>query len=471
MAYRRFLNEVRQELAHIHKEYNTEILKRQNNEESIALHRSLEWFKQECIKLSNEVKDKQQHIDGLKSKLEEMHVYKRGYEKGIKSIKKDMLVLKFINKTKTSIIRKYSDKLESAHKYIDATDLRHPLKLYLAQSHANNFQLLNDNIYVKNQMKHLVDQPGSLSTSDLCDFMVKFLRNKEVEYAYEMKKREERIKKQQAKLSSLCTSMGNHRSNITNMPVLINAILEDYILCISKEQSQEISINRALNTNNTKIGRTDSARNNENNVLITTSNLNNHVMSDEERYFIMDFNTDVYGRMDDDHKKELINKLMNNKIILFGFREYLLSRMSVGEGGRLDNGNDGRIRLKADLSMRDSIMDREKSKNNGMKTFSGFQFDNRSVSGTKEREETGSGRLNRSERGKSMGDSAGFPRVSKNDSFSFAGPASKKNTRNDPSRSQFDRLERDAIQSIGSGGSVKRNVLRQILKRAPAGPA
>lgn len=48
VAYNRFLAEVRQELAQIQREYNSEVLKKQNDAESIALHRSLEWFKQEC---------------------------------------------------------------------------------------------------------------------------------------------------------------------------------------------------------------------------------------------------------------------------------------------------------------------------------------------------------------------------------------------------------------------------------------
>lgn len=47
VAYNRFLAEVRQELAIIQKEYNTEILKKQTNTEMTALFRSLEWFKQE----------------------------------------------------------------------------------------------------------------------------------------------------------------------------------------------------------------------------------------------------------------------------------------------------------------------------------------------------------------------------------------------------------------------------------------
>lgn len=48
VAYNRFLAEVRQELNQIQREYNSEVLKKQNDAESIALHRSLEWFKQEC---------------------------------------------------------------------------------------------------------------------------------------------------------------------------------------------------------------------------------------------------------------------------------------------------------------------------------------------------------------------------------------------------------------------------------------
>ena len=49
VAYNRFLAEVRQELALIQKEYNSEVLKKQSEAESLALHRSLEWFKQECM--------------------------------------------------------------------------------------------------------------------------------------------------------------------------------------------------------------------------------------------------------------------------------------------------------------------------------------------------------------------------------------------------------------------------------------
>lgn len=48
VAYNRFLAEVRQELALIQKQYNSEVQKKQSEAENIALHRSLEWFKQEC---------------------------------------------------------------------------------------------------------------------------------------------------------------------------------------------------------------------------------------------------------------------------------------------------------------------------------------------------------------------------------------------------------------------------------------
>jgi hypothetical protein len=48
VAYNRFLNEVKQELAQIQKDYDIEVLKKQNSDETLAIHRSLEWFKQEC---------------------------------------------------------------------------------------------------------------------------------------------------------------------------------------------------------------------------------------------------------------------------------------------------------------------------------------------------------------------------------------------------------------------------------------
>lgn len=48
IAYHRFLQEVKQELAQLQKDYSVEVLRKQNNEQIQALQRSLEWFKDEC---------------------------------------------------------------------------------------------------------------------------------------------------------------------------------------------------------------------------------------------------------------------------------------------------------------------------------------------------------------------------------------------------------------------------------------
>ena len=84
------------------------------------------------LKLSNDSKHKAKIIENLKRKNEELITYKKGYEKSLKEIKKDMLVLKFVNKTKSQLIRKYSNKVRNAQKIFDCTDLREPLGLFLS---------------------------------------------------------------------------------------------------------------------------------------------------------------------------------------------------------------------------------------------------------------------------------------------------------------------------------------------------
>ena len=96
------------------------------------------------------MKSKDKTIEKLKSDLDEMNIYKRGYEKGIKETKKDLLILRFVNKTKTSLLRKYAEKLQDANKFVDATDLRPMLKMYLTNGIGRHSELPMDSIYLKN---------------------------------------------------------------------------------------------------------------------------------------------------------------------------------------------------------------------------------------------------------------------------------------------------------------------------------
>lgn len=454
VAYRRFLTEVRQELGQIQKEYNIEILRRQNDAENLALHRSLEWFKQECssaspgIKLSNEVKKKSMQIDSLKSQLEEMHVYKRGYEKGIKTIKKDLLVLKFVNKTKTNLLRKYTEKLQDANKFIDAADLRPQLTLYLNNAFGKVSDAPSDSIYLKNQLRLLAEQPNLLNTADICEFFVKTLRRRDREYQHELKKKDEAVKLLQTRLGALGRSVEQHRANVSNMPGLLNAIMEDFILQTDKEQSQERSINRGVSR----------PASTQTEVLITAHA--QHELSPEERFFVADFSTEVYSRMDDEQKREFIFTLMNNKAILFAFREFLLLKLDPHDFSRLDTVPDNRIRLKISGfgKSKDSLKSSQRSRTSDIAPKG--RPNNRAASDHSKSMD----KANRQ-------DAAYLPRVTRNESFSFAGPHSREH--GDTSRSglgsRHEKQEREAIHGIAAGASNKRHLLRSILKKT--GPA
>jgi hypothetical protein len=123
--------------------------------------------------LSNLVKNKTRIIENLKFKNEELVSYKNGYEMGIKQIKRDMLVLKFINKTKTNLLRKYTLKMKDVGKFFDHTDLRKPILEYL-NSHPVSFNALHtENLYIKNQLKQLTDAPKAITTAHTIEFFLK----------------------------------------------------------------------------------------------------------------------------------------------------------------------------------------------------------------------------------------------------------------------------------------------------------
>ena len=389
-------------------------------------------------------------IDSLKSQLEEMHVYKRGYEKGIKTIKKDLLVLKFVNKTKTNLLRKYTEKLQDANKFIDAADLRPQLSLYLNNVFGKTSEAPNDSIYLKNQLRLLAEQPNLLNTTELCEFFVKTLRRRDKEHLHELKKKDEVVRQLQTRLGALGRSVEQHRANVSNMPGLINAIMEDFILQTDKEQSQERSINRGISRPTST--QTD--------VLITANA--QRELSPEERFFVADFSTEVYGRMEDEQKREFIFTLMNNKAVLFAFREFLLLKLDPHDFSRLDTVPDNRIRLKISGfgKSKDSLKSSDRSRTSEVAPRS--KPANRAASDhSKSQDKTN--RL----------DGSRLPRVTRNDSFSFAGAHSRE--MGDTSRSgiatKYEKQEREAIQVSTAGPTGgKRHLLRSILKKTAPGP-
>lgn len=243
-----------------------------------------------------------------------MKIYKRGYEKGIKEIKKDLLVLKFVNKTKTNLLRRYTEKMESANKIIDAADLRPQLRLYLQHNFGKTTQSPSDGIYLRNQLKSLTDQDSLLNTAELCDFFLKVICMRENQKQHDIRKVDDLYKRLQGRHVILTNTMEKHRNNVNSLPMLINSIIEDFIVHNERDKSQEHSINREL-----------SGKSNKSRYIFLTAG-----QQDEKRledFFVHDFTTELYSQLDDDQRKELLVKLVSNKMLLFHFREYLLTKL------------------------------------------------------------------------------------------------------------------------------------------------
>lgn len=310
------------------------------------------------------MKERDKTISKLKLEIDELNVYKNGYEKGVKEIKKDLLVLKFVNKTKTSLLRKYAERLEGANKYIDAADLRPQLKLYIQNSYSRTSESPSDAIYLRNQLKMICEQESLVNTADLCDFFVQVLVQRDREKANEIKRRDELIKKLHSKQTDLTNNLEKHRTNVSNLPALINSIMEDYLIQLDRDKSQEQSINRtnggtSRGESSTNKGR--KKRGTEEQTLITA-----HMQEDvdEMKWFVNDFTTELYGQLDDDQRKEMIQKLISNKLLIFSFREFLVSRL---EGRDLEEvlgvGGGKRKRLLAESrSERSNTLQEERSR-------------------------------------------------------------------------------------------------------------
>lgn len=247
-----------------------------------------------------------------------MNIYKRGYEKGIKEIKKDLLVLKFVNKTKTNMLRRYTEKMENANKIIDAADLRPQLRLYLQNNYGKTTPCPSDGIYLRNQLKSLADQDSLLTTAELCDFFLKVICIRENEKLHDLKKVDDQLKRLQGRHTQLTNTMEKHRNNVNSLPMLINSIIEDYIVQNERDKSQEHSINRELS------GRSSKSRD----VFLTVGDQEERKVED---FFVHDFTTELYSQLGDDQRKELLLRLISNKMLLFHFREYLLAKMEPND--------------------------------------------------------------------------------------------------------------------------------------------
>lgn len=251
-----------------------------------------------------------------------MNIYKRSYEKSIKEVKKDLLVLRFVSKTKTNLLRKYAEKIQGANKFIDAADLRPQLKLYLNHGFGRVTEIPSDSIYLKNQLKGLSEQDSLLNTAELNDFYLKQLCLRDREHREAIKRINDQKKKIQNRVNGLTGTMEKHRLNISTLPGLINSIIEEYMLQQDREESQENSINRGLA--GLTSSRPGSQVKREGQVLITNAGQDDEM---GREVFVRDFTTEVYGQLDFDQKKELILRLMSNKLLLFSFREFLLKRL------------------------------------------------------------------------------------------------------------------------------------------------
>ena len=232
------MQEVKQELAQLQKDYSVEVLRKQNNEQIRALQRSLEWFKDECkkfkaminkvgLKLSNDVKNKARIIENLRFKNEELMSYKKGYEVGIKDVKSDMLVLRFINKVKTKLLRKYTKRLKQNGKFIDCTDLRKPIQKFLNRRNIELGGPHTENLYLKNQMRTLAYSDQTINTAELIYFFLRIIEQKEAEKIKECKKLKDKVKYYKNKHNLLSRHMEKYRNTMTHLPKLMYKIVLD----------------------------------------------------------------------------------------------------------------------------------------------------------------------------------------------------------------------------------------------------
>lgn len=294
------------------------------------------------MKLSEELKGKKKVIEHLKRQNDELNIYKGGYEKGIKQIRKDMLVLKFVNKTKTKIIRKYVEQLQGAHKFTDVADLRPQLQLYVHNQFHHTNPLHQDYIYMKNQLKSFSESEHLVNTADLVDFFLKHYAQKSRELAAESKKKDEQIKNLKTKQNLIAQTIDKHRANISNLPGLINTVIEEFL----REQNPQLNRESSrLTQKNSKSSRARAIRD----TFLTEGATEQEI--EEERFFIFDFTTEFYGQLDEAKRREFIHRLMSNKLLLFGFREFLLRKLNPLIGGGREISSESRAVMNQNTSL------------------------------------------------------------------------------------------------------------------------
>ena len=176
----------------------------------------------------------------------------------------------------------------------------------------------SESIYIRNQLKALSDQSSMLTTAELTEFFMKAIYYREHEKNHEMKKLDDQVKKLQNRHTSLTSTMERHRNNMNSLPVLLNSIIEDFLVQNEKEKSQELSINRGL-----------SERSSKSKDVFLTAGLQEEKKTME--YFVHDFTTELYAQMDDDQRKELLLRFLSNKMLLFHFREFLLTKLEPND--------------------------------------------------------------------------------------------------------------------------------------------
>jgi len=282
------------------------------------------------MRLSEENKSKLKTISKLKAEIDELKVYGNGYDKGIKEVKKELLVLRFVNNTKTSLLRKYAEKLESSHKYIDAADLRPQLQFYLQKEFQKSAHYLTENIYLRNQLKFLADQSGILNTAHLCDFFIQKLEIADREKQSQASKQASEMKRTRQKIDSLSTTMQLHRTNHSHIPGVIHALFEEHFSNNEGDKTIEIDLNNHQNSRPTSTNKE---------IFLTSNKMNDLEI---QNFFIKDFSVEFYAGLDDVQRKELLQKLFANKKLLFGYREYLLRKFNpLGDTSRglLGRGN------------------------------------------------------------------------------------------------------------------------------------
>lgn len=307
VAYHRFLQEVKIELAQLQKEYSAEVLKKQSDEQMKALKRSLEWFKDECLKLSNDVKNKAKIIENLRFKNEELMTYKKGYETGIKEIKRDMLVLKFINKTKTKLLRKYTLRLKKAKQIYDNTDLRKPIELYLSSNPLLNVSGEHtENLFIRGKIKELASRDKELKTSEYTDFFLDMMKANEKRFQSDLRKVSDSLKQQKAKNKSLWANVQNYRSSLSNLPKLLFNIVKERI---KKNEMDRIKGKAAtILPRSIRLSRGDSNRS------------DNKKDSDFDQE---DINVEAILGYTEEEKQDLLTSILSNNVVMGALAELL----------------------------------------------------------------------------------------------------------------------------------------------------